>query len=276
MTVLVLAYHSHNIAGNEYATNDHVAFASDLETITAAGARIVPLDEIVSVIHAGVDAVEGTLVGLTLDDGPIFDYADFTHPKFGPQRSILNIMRDFTARHGVKAQPRMHATSFVIASPDARRAMERSPDCGFTFLEDWLSDGWWGRAAASDMMAIGNHSWDHVHPAVDKVAIASDVRGDFSRVDKPADAEREIRQASQYINARVAGRCDMFAYPYGHVNDFLLHEYLPKRQGEHGMRAAFGTGGRAVHPGDPVWNIPRAVCGYHWTSPAGLEALLAG
>ena len=84
---------------------------------------------------------------------------------------------------------------------------------------------------------------------------------------------REIRRASAYINAKVGGRCDLFAYPFGHVNDYLAGDYFPHRGYEHGMKAAFGTGGRALQPRDSIWNLPRAVCGHHWKSPEELLVL---
>lgn len=277
MKIVVLAYHSHNVTGNAYANNDHVALASDLETINGAGARIVPLEDIAATVRAEkVRAGDELLVGISFDDGPVFDFVDFMHPTLGPQRGFLNILRDFQARHGGSAQPGLHATSFVIASPGARRAMERAEACGFPYLEDWLGERWWIDAVGSGLMGIGNHSWDHVHGAVKEIAASASARDNFERVDNYADADREIRAASHYINARVKGHCSVFAYPFGHVNGYLLNEYFPKRQNEHGMSAAFGTGGRAITAGDPVWNIPRAVCGYHWNSPEGLEALLAG
>lgn len=277
MSLVVLAYHSHNIGGNDYGNNDHIALAADLELIAGAGARVVPLERIVETVRAERVAQEReTLVGLSFDDGPIFDFTDFVHPTLGAQRGFLGIMRDFRARHGAAAQPGLHATSFVIASPAARRAMERAEDCGFPYLEDWLGERWWNEAADTGLMAIGNHSWDHVHHAVETIATSSQERDNFELVDNYADADREIGAAARYINERVRGRCNLFAYPFGHVNDFLLSNYLPKRQDEHGMKAAFGTGGRAIAPGDPVWNIPRAICGHHWNSPGGLEALLAG
>ncbi len=277
MRCLVLAYHSHNIAGNRYEENDHVALGADLEAITRLGARVVPAARIGAWVAAGCPepARDETWVGLTFDDGPRFDYADFTHPRWGPQRGFLNILRDFRARHGPGAQAELHATSFVIASPAARAGMERAEDCGYPFLERWLGDDWWNAAIESGLMGIGNHSWDHVHHAAPEAAIGSQVRDNFEVVDNYADADREIRAAAEYINARVAGRCELFAFPFGHVNDYLVRDYLPGRAPEHGMKAAFGTGGRRVAAGDSVWNIPRAVCGYHWKSPGGLEALLA-
>lgn len=275
MRAFVLAYHSHNIAGNEYATNDHVALASDLRTLTRCGARIVPLSEIVRCLEAGLgDLPESVVAAITFDDGPVFDFADFVHPQLGAQRGFLNIMRDFRREAGEDAQPRLHATSFVIASPDARKAMERADDCGYPYLQDWLGDAWWADATATGLLDVGNHSWDHVHHAPDAIAISTDRRDNFELVDNYADADREIRRATDLIESRTGSRCRYFAFPFGHVNRYLLEDYLPGCRIEHRMEAAFGTGGRAVERSDSVWNIPRLVCGHHWKSPGELERLL--
>ena len=275
MKALVLTYHSHNIAGTDYATNDHVAFARDLRLVHERGARIVPLADIAESARGGLAGPrDEVLVGISFDDGPSFDYADFTHPRFGAQRSFLNILRDFRAEIGAAAQPALHATSFVIASPAARAAMERAEDCGYTYLDDWLTDRWWSEAIDTGLIGIGNHSWDHVHHAPESIAISAPVRDDFTRVDNYTDADREIRAAAAYINARVGGRCDLFAFPFGHSNDYLVNEYFPLRGYEHGMVAGFGAAGRAIAPGDSIWDLPRVVCGYHWKSPEELAALL--
>ena len=271
MPLAVLTYHSHHVVGPDYAENDHVALARDLDVLTDAGWRIVPLAEIVRLQKHGTTA---HLCAITFDDGPVYDVDDVMHPAYGVQAGFANVMRAFAASRR-DAQPQLHATSFVIASPEARRAMELSPDCGYPEMPDWLGERWWSEAIDSGLMAIGNHSWDHVHHAVDRTAIASPVRDDFTRVDNYTDADREIRAAGMYINARVGGRCELFAFPFGHANEYLVNEYLPQRGYEHGMVAAFGTGGRAVAPGDSVWNIPRLVCGEHWSKPEGLGALLA-
>ena len=273
---IVLTYHSHNISGIGYSENDHVALASDLGTLTSMGIRVVPLGDVVDALVAGrIDGKGEHLAAITFDDGPSFDYADFVHRDFGPQRGFLNILREHAAEAGAK-QPRVHATSFVIASPAARGAMERDEECGYSWLADWLTEAWWKDAAEGGVLAVGNHSWDHVHPAVDSIATSFQERGDFTRVDNYPDADREIRRATAYINERVGGRCDLFAYPFGHVNEYLARDYFPQRQYEHGMRAAFGTGGRPVRGDDSRWDIPRAVCGHHWKSPAELEALVRG
>lgn len=272
MTVRVLAYHSHNISGGTYATNDHVALASDLGTLQRMGARIVSLERIADLVRERrVDETRERVVGLSFDDGPVFDVEDFVHGRFGPQRSFAGILRDFAARTGIEAT----ATSFVIASPEARRAMELAPDCGYPDLPHWLGEHWWKPAAESSAIAIGNHSWDHVHHAPSRIVADLPRRDDFTLVDHYVAADAEIRRAGEYINARVGGRCRLFAFPFGHVNRFLLEEYLPQRKAEHGMVAGFGVAGDAITDGTSVWNIPRAVCGHHWHSPEELESLLA-
>ncbi len=275
MKALVLTYHSHNISGRDYATNDHLAFASDIRTLTEMEAQIVPLATIVSALSRGViDGRRGVAVGVTFDDGPLFDYEDFVHPEFGPQRAFLNVMRDFVDEFGSAAQSQLHATSFVIASAEARRAMERAEDCGYPYIEGWLSDAWWNAAIDTGLMAIGNHSWDHVHHAVPRIAAKTDVRDDFARVDNWQDADLEIRAAGDQIRARTENRCEYFAFPFGHVNRYMLEEYLPRFTHQHRMKAAFGVDGRCLSATDSIWNIPRMVCGHHWRSPEELKTIL--
>jgi hypothetical protein len=273
MKAAVLTYHSHNISGAEYGRNDHVALAIDLEALRAADARFTSLAEIAKAVTQGRIDDEGPLhVGLSFDDGPVFDYRDFEHPRFGPQRGFAGVMQDFHAAHPDAPPPR--ATSFVIASPDARNAMERAPDCGYPFLRDWLADDWWQEAASGPWIDIGNHSWDHVHHAPDHVALSRDVRDDFTAVTTYPDADGQVRRAASFINAKIGGRCTLFAYPFGHVSDYLAKDYLPHRSGEHGMQAAFGVAAGRVPSGCSRWIIPRMVCGHHWHHTDELLALL--
>jgi hypothetical protein len=275
MKAVVLTYHSHNIFGASYDRNDHVALARDLETIDAAGARIVPLETVASAIREKrIDGEPGEcIVGLSFDDGPIFDYEDFTHPQLGAQRGFLNILRDFQRARG-DSQPGLHATSFVIASRQARHAMERAEDCGYTYLENWLSDEWWIAAVGSGLMAIGNHSWDHVHHAVAQVAAGGAQRDDFTVVDNVVDADNEIRTASSYINEKSGTVAKSFAFPFGHENDYLVRDYLPRFGPSMGLEAAFGTSG-TITPSTCVWSIPRLVCGHDWKTPGELARILA-
>jgi hypothetical protein len=267
----VLTYHSHNIFGTDYAGNDHVALASDLRTLHRLGAEIMPLERIAASVASG-ELGDGLVVGLSFDDGPIFDAHDFVHPEFGAQRGFLNILRDFRDETGAGAQPGLHATSFVIASPEARRCMQAEVP---TYPDEWLSDGWWKDAIDSGLMDIGNHSWDHVHHAVPETVHGKAGRDDFQTVDTFDGAEKEIRVASQFIETRTGKSPALFAFPFGHTNDYLVREYLPEHGPCFGLKAAFGTGGVA-QAGDSVWSIPRLVCGHDWHSPQELERLIAG
>jgi hypothetical protein len=141
VSAVILAYHSHHVLGPHYALNDHIALAADLPAITTAGYRIVPLATVVDALLAGSGAGHGGDVGdgerllaLTFDDGPVFDVDDFVHPGLGLQRSFANAMRDFLGTPLGARQPELCATSFVIASPEARRIAESTFDATYTFL----------------------------------------------------------------------------------------------------------------------------------------------
>ena len=56
MRALVLTYHSGNLAGNDYSTNNLVALAEDLEQIRALRLPIVPLRSIVDALILGATA----------------------------------------------------------------------------------------------------------------------------------------------------------------------------------------------------------------------------
>ncbi len=279
MKAFVLTYHSHHVQGPGYAQNDHVALPVDLHTIATAGARIVSLATLVDAIEApasGSVGTDRTLVALTFDDGPVWDFADFVHPVLGYQRSFANVMRDFLSTPAGRTQPELTATSFVIASPEARRAMETTFDAEYTFLrEGALDDDWWPQAVATGLIGIGNHSWDHLHPALASVAHSRQVRGDFAEVTDIADANAQIRDAMAQINARTGGRAaPFFAYPFGHVNDFLHADYLPREGRAMGLRAAFTTEPKAIDGSESVWRLPRFTCGHHWRTPEALAAIL--
>jgi hypothetical protein len=279
---VVLTYHSHRIQGPDYARNDHVAFAADLQTIDRSDARIVSLATLVDTIasyqsgHAGAEH-DAMVVALTFDDGPVWDYVDFDHPDFGPQRGFANAMRDFLVEVTGRGRHDVCATSFVIASPEARHAMESTFDAEYTFLlPGAMNDDWWREAAASGLIGIGNHSWDHLHPALASVAHSRQVRGDFTQVATAADADAQIRAAAAYIDTHTGGRAaPFFAYPYGHCNDFLAADYLPHAGRAMGLRAAFTTAAQVIDGSQDVWKLPRFTCGHHWRSPDALADLLA-
>ncbi len=271
MHVPVLAYHAVNIAGNEYANNDHVAFAADLRLIDRLGLRVVPVHWLVDQLLGHAERDLSRCVALTCDDGSDFDFHDLDHPIHGRQRSLFNLLGDFIAERGREAQPDLHLTSFVIASPAARDEIDRAALVG----RGWMGEDWWAQAAASGLVAIENHSWDHNHPALAGPGIDGMPRGSFLDVDNDVRAEAEIAAARHYIDARIAPRrTSLFCYPFSHVPRHLHDVYLPQRIDEHGMLAAFGDGAAAVTPTSDRWNLPRYICGWHWKSPEALHEIL--
>jgi peptidoglycan/xylan/chitin deacetylase (PgdA/CDA1 family) len=276
----VLAYHSHRVLGRDYAHNDHVALAADLQLIHDAGCRIVSLAAIVDSLSGDGRTIRGgddrPLVAITFDDGPIYDAADFTHPRFGEQMGFVNILRRFVRANGRDAQPGLHATSFVIASPAARRSMETTYDAAHSHVGPGaMTDDWWAPAIATGLLSIANHSWDHLHAGLPSVAHSAQARGDFTRVLSAADADAQIAAASAYIDGKTQGRsAPFFAYPFGQYNAYLTDTYLPARGPDIGLRAAFTTDARPIADDESAWRLPRYVCGHHWTSPGTLRSIL--
>ncbi|MCK9539345.1 polysaccharide deacetylase family protein [Dokdonella sp.] len=267
MRVPVLTWHSNNILGNDYASNDHLALAEDLRLIRRLGLRIVPLVTLVAVLDGRLpQASLESAVALSFDDGSWFDWHDLEHPTCGPQRGFAGILRDFRRDAGVP----VHATSFVIVSPQARATLDQTCliGCG------WWDDAWWREAQREGLLAIENHSWDHNHASL-PTTVAGARKGSFLGIDDHAAADAEIRAASDWLDAYLAPhRCSLFAYPYGEASDYLLREYLPHFGHRHRLRAAFGTQAMPVESTSNRWHLPRYVCGQHWRDPAELERLL--
>ncbi len=268
MRVPVLTYHSNNITGNDYASNDHVALAEDLRLIHRRGLRIVPLARVVGVLlgETPESDVENA-VAISFDDGSWFDWYDIEHPSCGPQRGFAGILSDFSAEIGASA----HATSFVIVSPDARAILDQTCLIG----RGWWSDDWWRDAQREGLITIESHSWDHNHHTLPATVQREQRRGTFRTIDSYADADAEIRQASDWLDARLTPhRASLFAYPYGESNDYLVRDYLPRFQSEHRLRAAFGTEPQPIESNCDRWLLPRYVCGQHWNEAAQLGRLL--
>lgn len=263
----VLLYHSQNVGGSDYAANDHVAFRQDLRLIQELGLKVVPLNWLVGWLQGELQLDLQRCVCISFDDGVDADVHDLEFPGHGPQRSFLNIMRDFQDEHGFEAQPMLHATSFVIASPDARAAMDRHS----LFGSNWMNDDWWGQDH-DGLLAIANHGWDHAHPDLEHLGERPD--GHFLGVDDPPKADRQILAAAEFIAARTGRRRpDLFAYPYGQVNEYLPGEYFPNNA-HHGTRAAFTTEPVPVTPASDRWRLGRYVCGRDWRSESDLEKIL--
>lgn len=271
MRIPILTYQATRIEGNAYGTNDLRALASDLRQITAAGFTIVPLRDVVDAwIGCRGSELNGKLVALACNGGADFDYFDLPHPTAGTQRSVLNTLRDFAAEHPGK-QKRLNITGFVIASPQARTALDSSCLVG----KGWWTDAWWRAAIDSGLMHIGNHSWDHNHETLPDSLSPGCHRGTFVAIDSKALADHEIRQAADYLRAHAPNPgAALFAYPYGQSNRYLADEYFPCYAGEFGIVAAFTDRPAFIEPGCGRWTIPRFVCGRDWNSPSQLQTIL--
>lgn len=266
MPGIVLTYHSMNVLGNAYGDNDHVALAADLRMLDAAGWRIVPLGQLVDAWEA--DALDRErLVALTFDDGGALDARDVIHPSCGPQEAFLTILRAFRAEAGAR-QPELHASSFVIASPEARAELDRKDFLGL----GWWDDGWWREASDSGLIAIESHSWDHNHPSLSRTAM--DAAGRFDTLATADEAEAEFVRASDYIAATCGRRPRFFAWPWGQVSAWARDHWLPQHAERIGLRAAFSTEPVPLDARSHRFALPRYVCGEHWRAPAGLAALL--
>ncbi len=215
-----------NVIRNSYAENDHLALASDLETINELGFRIIPLSQVVD-WHQGTieDREVSRSVALTFDDGSWFDFYDLDHPTCGMQRSMFNILSGISMYETARRH-KAHATSFVISSPEARASLDKTCMIG----KDWWGDQWWLEAASSGVLDVECHSWDHVHPELDHVAQQHQLKGDFGQVKSFPDCDIQFtRRAS--IFSQVLGnkkRPSLFAYPYGQASDYVVSEFLPQ------------------------------------------------
>lgn len=266
----ILTYHGVNVAGNDYATNDHVALATDLETVDRLGWRIVPLPAAVARWIAGDPAwTDQRTLAITFDDGTDFDWRDLPHPVHGLQRSLFNTLADFRAA-SVPSRA-AHATTFVVVSPETREHIDR---VGLA-ARGWWTDAWWAEAAASGHAAVASHSWDHNHDLARHLMGLERATGTFRSIATFELAEDEIARASAQLKRVAPNPGDrLFAYPYGEANDFLVRDYFPRHHARIGVDAAFGDGARPMDDRDERWCLPRYVFGRDWASPEGLESLL--
>jgi peptidoglycan/xylan/chitin deacetylase (PgdA/CDA1 family) len=268
LNIPVLTYHSTNVNDASYSGNDHVALQEDLRLLTELEARVISLDELIA-WHSGaeLESRPGPCVALTFDDGSDFDYHDLPHPSLGMQRSFYNLLEDHRKATGLD----LHASCFVITSPAAREQLDQRALIG----KGWWRDDWWPLAQSSGLLSIECHSWDHVHPVVDRVSQAANRKGDFRAVATQEDCDHQVRQAGDFIQAKLHGRRPRyFAYPWGEFSEFLATEYFPEQQSQHQFQAAFTVEPQAVGRDHSRWTLPRFVCGRDWKSSRELRDLL--
>jgi peptidoglycan/xylan/chitin deacetylase (PgdA/CDA1 family) len=83
------------------------------------------------------------------------------------------------------------------------------------------SDDWWQSAEDSQLISIENHSWDHLHKTLDNVEQVDNLKGDFKKIVNLIDADKQIKQSSEYINSQIKNKnTTLFAYPYGDFNEY--------------------------------------------------------
>jgi peptidoglycan/xylan/chitin deacetylase (PgdA/CDA1 family) len=272
----ILTYHPIHIVANDYAGNDLVALASDLETVERLGLPVVSLDQAITPcgekeLLAGFGE---SAVAITFDDGSVFDFEDHGHPTCGPQRSAASVLDEASKRLTCLAAARPLASTFVIASPEARAELDRND----YYAGGYWPERWWPQAAAGGVLSVESHSWDHNHPSIARSLQRDNVRGTFGNIATWDEAEGEVAMSVAYI-ARASGRPPrFFAYPWGEPSDYLLRDYLPKRGAEIGLKAAVSSAPHAsgyATQDSERWLVPRLVCGHDWKSPAELERLLA-
>lgn len=265
----VLCYHSWTVNGPAYHENDHVALESDLKTLALRGYEIIPLPALIRLLRGGDfdEAAQGKkLVGITFDDGMVYDYCDAETHSCGEIKSFHTLMRE---SESVIAQmaPGPRALSFVIASNQCRQVLGGP--------EDQFNDQWWEACATEGIIGIGNHSWDHVHEMLDTVRQQDNLKGSFFEIKTFEDAEAQIAEANAYILEKTGGRSlSIFGYPFGHASPYLCEEYFPQHAQRIGLSAAFSTAGAPVTQDCSLWSIPRFVCGEHWKTPTEFLGLL--
>ena len=267
----ILTFHSHNVAGDAYATNDHVALDETLTLLERLRVPVLRLLDVVQGLRAGnLGALPSRFACITFDDGSEYDWRDLAFPGHGAQRSMFSILRSHSrSLMGLAWLRRAHATSFVIASPRARQEIAASA-LGDPAL---MTDAWWAKAQQSGLMDIGTHGWNHVHPAVSEMSSRPELVEHFERIQSTADAEQQVAKAFEAIHARAGGDAGrLFAYPYGQVSDFLADEYFPAQRQ---IVGAFGAVPRPLAKDSDPWRLPRYVCGPDWKSNEDLRALLA-
>ncbi|MGH8034645.1 MAG: polysaccharide deacetylase family protein, partial [Lysobacterales bacterium] len=213
LSCAILTYHSQNIRGNSQALNDHIALSENLLALHRAGYRIIPLARMMDWLgDEAEEPLPKRAVALTFDDGCDFDVKDLDYPGHGVQSAFSRILSDFITAHGASAQPELQATSFVIASSEARRII----DAGSLFGQGWISDGWWRETDAAGLIAIESHGWDHNHPD-----LAGQSRGNFHTVDTHEQCLEQVVRAAASIESITGRWPQFFAYPFGQSSAYI-------------------------------------------------------
>ena len=272
LAIPVLCYHSWTI-GKDYQSDDHLALESDLHTLEERGYKILPLAVLVDLIRGRISPSEfkaQKLVCISCDDGKRYDYFDCRREDGSVIKSFRRLL--FESKSSLpNAYRGARATAFVICSEEARRELSVAFNESY---ERW-TDSWWLSSAREGILGIANHSWDHLHDALEAVRQEKNKKGSFFEIQTLSDADAQIADAQATLKALTAGQNEaIFGYPYGHVSTYLRDEYFPEFGAGMGLTGAFSTGGDFASLSSNVWDIPRFVCGFHWKSAADFNHLL--
>lgn len=265
---VILTWHSIRVLDHDRESNDLVAFSEDLRLIDRLGWTILPLADALE--RQQHDRLPEKTVVLTLDDGSIMDFCSFEHPTLGPQRGIFERLKAFADDPKTSANHQIHASTFVIASPQARNELDERD---YQSLGLW-PDNWWAKATRTGLMNIESHTWDHNHASLTRTAQRENRRGDFRLIETEPECRAEIDRASDYIEQRAGRRPRFLAYPYGQASEFLRYEYLPTNAERLGLSAAVSCQPEPVTATSDCWYLPRYVCGQDWQKESELRALL--
>jgi peptidoglycan/xylan/chitin deacetylase (PgdA/CDA1 family) len=258
----ILTYHMTRLDAHSREGADLLGLRADLAMLLDQGIPLRTLDEL-------VDSTCDDGVAITWDDGTRIDAEPIVHPRLGALPSALSVLQEFAPR----LPPKWHASTFVIASPQARAELAAALEADYGV--DLMHERWWQPAAASGLVRIENHSWDHNHPALACSVQRDNRRGSFLAIETAAEAEAEITAASAYIADATGRQPRYFAYPFGEASAYLRHSWLPQHGPAIGLSAAFSTEPRPLSDRDDRWWLPRFVCGRDWTDDDGLARLLA-
>jgi len=199
----VLTYHSQNVTGSRYEQSDRIAFGFDLDLLKELGFNVVSALQLARALRNRAFAtLPQRCVVLTMDDGPLVDFAESDIPPHVGQESMLSALRrqHKTILGFPIGKPPAVATSFVIASPSARQQLSAPVKM------PWFNDTWWLAAQQSGYLDLGTHSWNHVHPDVDELAGMPHLKAAFNQLDTVEEADRQILQASRTVRAHEAPR----------------------------------------------------------------------
>jgi hypothetical protein len=282
--VPVLTYHSWANYHDETTgacDTEAQALLRDLRVIHEEGFHIIPAYWLVEWVRGWRDGstLPDRAVVITLDDGHDLDFLDNAMPfhPCAPLRSMRSVLEEAAKWGWGGRKLPIHATVFVIGSPEARRHINPR----------YMHDNWWPAAAHHPMLEIQNHSLDHDHiripggvydEALDIPLTAGGGAGQGTslRIDTLDEHIAYVEASTYWIWHKTNTGADLFAYPFGPASEYSKTVYFPGQQDTHGAFCA--SGGYVTRQSDP-WCLERVV---HrapdshggWSSADGMRRIL--